>query len=86
MDRRIEALQGVLITVEEYLRTRLVELVVHTGAVPLPTPRALKCQIGLWDFRRGVSGNKNSNSVLTLSVLFLTSGWGVPQLNELRAR
>ncbi|OUM39436.1 maleylpyruvate isomerase N-terminal domain-containing protein [Arthrobacter sedimenti] len=29
MERRIEALQGVVITVEEYLRTRLVELVVH---------------------------------------------------------
>lgn len=29
LDRRIEVLQGVVITVEEYLRTRLVELVVH---------------------------------------------------------
>lgn len=29
MDRRIEVLHGVVITVEEYLRTRLVELVVH---------------------------------------------------------
>ncbi|MHA7278464.1 maleylpyruvate isomerase N-terminal domain-containing protein [Arthrobacter sp. MDT2-2] len=29
MDRRVEVLQGVVITVEEYLRTRLVELVVH---------------------------------------------------------
>lgn len=29
MDRRIEVLQGVVMTVEEYLRTRLVELVVH---------------------------------------------------------
>lgn len=29
MGRRIEVLQGVVITVEEYLRTRLVELVVH---------------------------------------------------------
>ncbi|MCU1633886.1 MAG: hypothetical protein JWM61_2538 [Micrococcaceae bacterium] len=29
MGRRVEVLQGVVITVEEYLRTRLVELVVH---------------------------------------------------------
>lgn len=29
MDQRIEVLQGVVVTVEEYLRTRLVELVVH---------------------------------------------------------
>lgn len=29
MERRVEVLQGVVITVEEYLRTRLVELVVH---------------------------------------------------------
>ncbi|WP_182976861.1 maleylpyruvate isomerase N-terminal domain-containing protein [Arthrobacter cheniae] len=29
MDRRVEVLQGVVLTVEEYLRTRLVELVVH---------------------------------------------------------
>ena len=29
MGRRIEVLQGVVVTVEEYLRTRLVELVVH---------------------------------------------------------
>jgi hypothetical protein len=30
MDRRIEVFQGVVVTVEEYLRTRLVELVVHS--------------------------------------------------------
>ncbi|MFJ5699185.1 maleylpyruvate isomerase N-terminal domain-containing protein [Arthrobacter sp. NPDC093139] len=29
MDQRIEVLNGVVVTVEEYLRTRLVELVVH---------------------------------------------------------
>lgn len=29
MDQRIEVLQGVVVPVEEYLRTRLVELVVH---------------------------------------------------------
>lgn len=29
LERRVEVLQGVVVTVEEYLRTRLVELVVH---------------------------------------------------------